>query len=305
MDISVVISLYNKAPYIERTLRSVLGQTFPPKEIIVVDDGSNDGGGDIAEALGDARIRVVHQDNAGESAARNRGIREATSKWIAFLDADDEWCQDFLVLCVEAALQWHEAVAIFTNFCRDNVAKPVLRAKNGESVLLDDYFRFALDNRGRGMTSSSVMIRRDILQKIGGFPVGVKRGGDLDTWSRVAWAGSTVFVPQVLSIYYDTPGAVTKTIQSTSPPVDPWARKVWPPDEEIPKSQQVGGQTLFRLRMRRYVSALVESGDRCAARRHLLKDCSPWPYPVDYLKLWIKSLLPMALMKQVRKARNV
>ena len=305
MDISVVIPLYNKAPYLERTLRSVLGQTFPPDEIIVVDDGSNDGGGDIAEALGDARIRVVRQGNAGVSVARNRGIEEATSKWIALLDADDEWYQDFLARCVEAALQSNEAVAIFTNYCRDNDARPVLRAENVKSVLLDDYFRFALSNRGLGMWSSCVMIRRDILLKIGGFPVGVARGEDLDTWSRVAWAGAVVFVPQVLAVYHGTPGSVTRTVRSTSPPVDPWARKVWPPDEEIPKSQQVGGQALFRLRMRLYVSALVESGDRCAARRHLLKDCSPWPYPVDYLKLWIKSLLPMALMKQVRKARNV
>jgi glycosyltransferase involved in cell wall biosynthesis len=83
VDISVVIPLYNKAPYIERTLRSVVAQTFPPDEIIVVDDGSDDGGGDIAEALGDERIRVVYQHNAGPSAARNRGIEEASSKWIA------------------------------------------------------------------------------------------------------------------------------------------------------------------------------------------------------------------------------
>ena len=94
--ISVIITLYNKTAYIERALRSVLNQTYQDFEIVVVDDGSTDGGGDIVSRLPDPRIRLVRQRNAGAGTARNRGIRESRGEWIAMLDGDDEWRPGFL-----------------------------------------------------------------------------------------------------------------------------------------------------------------------------------------------------------------
>lgn len=96
MRVSVVIPLYNKAPYIGRALDSVAAQDFTDFELIVVDDGSTDGGAEIAEGYGDARVRLVRQPNAGPGAARNRGIEEARGAIIAFLDADDEWLPGYL-----------------------------------------------------------------------------------------------------------------------------------------------------------------------------------------------------------------
>ena len=96
MRVSVIIPLYNKAPHVLRTLRSVQAQTHPDFEVIVVDDGSIDGGGDAVVALGDPRVRLIRQDNAGPGAARNRGLAEAGGEFVAFLDADDEWLPEFL-----------------------------------------------------------------------------------------------------------------------------------------------------------------------------------------------------------------
>ncbi len=96
MKVSVVIPLYNKAPYVRRSLDSVLGQTCGDFEVIVVDDGSTDGGADVVRACPDPRVRLITQPNAGPGPARNRGIAEARGEYLAFLDADDEWMPTFL-----------------------------------------------------------------------------------------------------------------------------------------------------------------------------------------------------------------
>lgn len=93
--ISVIIPAYNSASTLSRALDSVLAQTWPAHEIIVVDDGSTDATSDIVNDYAD-RVRYVRQDNAGPSAARNRGVAEANGEWIAFLDADDWYYPDRL-----------------------------------------------------------------------------------------------------------------------------------------------------------------------------------------------------------------
>ena len=96
--ISVVIPLYNKEKQIAETLQSVLLQSFRNFEIVIVNDGSTDGSVAAAEAVQDARIRIIQQENAGVSAARNRGIAAAKYELIAFLDADDRWKPEYLRL---------------------------------------------------------------------------------------------------------------------------------------------------------------------------------------------------------------
>lgn len=94
--VSVVVPLYNKAPYIRRALESVAAQTVTDLEVIVVDDGSSDGSGDVVAGISDSRYRLIRQPNAGPGAARNRGLRETQSPYVAFLDADDRWLPTFL-----------------------------------------------------------------------------------------------------------------------------------------------------------------------------------------------------------------
>ena len=94
--ISVIIPLYNKEKQIARTLQTVLEQTFQAFEIVIVDDGSTDGSVQEIEQIKDSRIRLIHQQNGGVSAARNRGITEARYDLVAFLDADDEWKPTYL-----------------------------------------------------------------------------------------------------------------------------------------------------------------------------------------------------------------
>src|ERR1700742_2594037 len=102
MRVSVVVPLYNKARFVRRTIDSILGQRFTDFEVIVVNDGSSDGGEKIVEAISDPRLRLISQPNAGPGAARNRGLAEARGEYVAFLDSDDEWLPDFLTIAVSA-----------------------------------------------------------------------------------------------------------------------------------------------------------------------------------------------------------
>ena len=100
-SISVVIPCYNAAAFLRATIESILGQTQPVLEVIVVDDGSTDDSANIAESFGPP-VRVIRQPNQGESAARNRGIEAAGGEWVAFLDADDLWLPTKIELQAEA-----------------------------------------------------------------------------------------------------------------------------------------------------------------------------------------------------------
>ena len=96
--ISIVIPIYNTAKYLPKCLDSILNQTYKNLEIILIDDGSTDNSGKIADdyAKKDPRIKVIHQKNAGQSTARNAGIKKATGEYISFIDADDEIRPDFI-----------------------------------------------------------------------------------------------------------------------------------------------------------------------------------------------------------------
>ena len=100
--VSVVIPLYNKAPFILAAVGSVLRQSLADFELIVVDDGSTDSSASLVAGVGDPRIRLLAQANAGPGPARNRGLGEARGEYVAFLDADDEWEPGFLALAVTA-----------------------------------------------------------------------------------------------------------------------------------------------------------------------------------------------------------
>lgn len=89
--ISVIVPLYNKEHHIEKSINSIINQTYSNFEVIIIDDGSSDNSLNIIRTIVDARIKIITQPNAGVSAARNRGINESKGEYITFLDADDLW----------------------------------------------------------------------------------------------------------------------------------------------------------------------------------------------------------------------
>jgi glycosyltransferase involved in cell wall biosynthesis len=187
--ISVVIPLYNKAPYIERAIRSVLVQTVAPDEIIVVDDGSTDGGGDLVEAIQHPLIKLVRQENQGVSVARNRGIALARGELIAFLDADDAWEPQYLEEIYALRRRFPEAGAYATavelvdrqgSRRRPPYAFPV---PDGGQVLMEFFVEGALDT---GMFTPAVAAPKAVLQEVGGFMPGELLSQDRDVWLKIA-----------------------------------------------------------------------------------------------------------------------
>ncbi len=194
----MVIPLYNKAGQVAQTLRSVLGQTFGRFEVVIVDDGSTDGSADEARSVHDERIRLVSQQNAGVSAARNRGVAEARYDLIAFLDADDEWKPDYLETQYNLYCKYPECSIFACNYefrNADGRVTPTILRKlpfAGEDGILSNYFEVACCSHPP-LWTSAVMVRKQALQAVGGFPVGVRSGEDLLTWARLAVKGQIAF----------------------------------------------------------------------------------------------------------------
>ena len=204
--ISVVIPMYNKAACVGHTLRTVQAQTFSDFEVVVVDDGSTDGSADIVERFDDARIRLVRQENAGVSAARNRGIEEAHYDLIAFLDADDEWKPDYLATQVALARKYPQCNVFCCNYefrnAEGKVTSTIIRKLpfTGADGLLDNYFEVASCSHPP-ICSISIMVRKEAIQAVGGFPVGVKAGEDLLTWARLALENRIAYCRQPLAVF--------------------------------------------------------------------------------------------------------
>lgn len=196
--ISVVIPLYNKEQSIASTLQSVLKQTYQDFEIVIVNDGSTDHSVEKVAKVTDPRIRLIHQKNAGVSAARNRGIEEAGGEYIAFLDADDEWKSNYLKIQYKLTQKYPECCVFACNYefkdTQGKVTPTIIRKLpfKGEDGILSNYFEVSSCSHPP-ICSISIMVKKNAIQSIGGFPIGIKSGEDLLTWARLACRYSIAF----------------------------------------------------------------------------------------------------------------
>lgn len=198
--ISIVMPVYNKADQVARSIQSVLAQRHADWELIAVDDGSSDGSGEVVGEFNDPRIRFIEQKNQGVCVARNHGVRVAESEWVAFLDADDEYGPEFL-LSLEAFIARHgrdDLNFVSTNLQSDMSALPYYEGVESGVV---DYFALCTGAMTPA-TSSSTIVRRDALLRLGGFPDGMKLFEDWTCWMRLAADGKFGFLEEVHAIYH-------------------------------------------------------------------------------------------------------
>ena len=197
--VTVVIPAYNAERFLERSVRSALDQTRPAHEIIVVDDGSTDRTGSIAEQL--PGIVVIHQRNAGVSAARNAGLDAATGHLVAFLDADDEWLPQKLARQVAEFVAAPSLGLVHCGVHDIDETGTVLREHlDGLSGWVrEDLLRLQRPVVLGG--GSGLVVPRAVLRSIGGFDPALSTSADWDLFVRIATDHPIGFVPEPLVRY--------------------------------------------------------------------------------------------------------
>lgn len=186
---SIVIPLYNKSNYIEKTLQSVLNQTFINYEIIIINDGSTDDSESKVKEFNDERIQLYNQKNQGAAMARNLGIEKAKYDYIAFLDADDLWMENHLEI-LNNLIQDFPNSGIFASryqliFKEGKVSIPQLKGISADfQGIVPDYFDATLNCAVA--TSSSIAVPKSVFKNVGNFDSNISSGQDIDMWIRIA-----------------------------------------------------------------------------------------------------------------------
>lgn len=299
INISVVIPLYNKQNSIAATLQSVLAQTYTNYEIIVVDDGSTDDSANVAEAtlrefsgrlLGyGLQFRVIKKENGGVCSSRNRGIQEAKYDYIALLDGDDQWDEHYLEEQVKLIQDFPKAKMWGINFAEmsngELIRKLPTGLPEGYRGYVENYFQ--MPSRISDLyCSSSVVISKEVFERVGYFDERIKYSEDIDMWYRIIANYSVVFYDRYMAWYlYD---AENRTMNRTR------LLKDWLPNfvdkyqDERFKHNQVFYQWINRWSANRIRNIYFEdSSQRIVAKGAMKKlDYSVLPWKYNILFKW-------------------
>ncbi len=198
MEISVIIPTYNRAVSLDRALRSVLGQTLAPREIIVVDDGSSDATAALVR-YGFPNLRYIYQRHAGVSAARNRGVRAASAEWIAFLDSDDAWLPAKLERQADALRRepGYRLIHCDETWRRNGRTLPqkARHRKQGGWI-----FERCLPLCA--ISPSAALLHRTVFDEVGYFDEALPACEDYDLWLRISAREPVLFVAEALLVKY-------------------------------------------------------------------------------------------------------
>ena len=203
MKFSIIIPLYNKAPYIRKALETVCAQTYRDYEIIVVNDGSRDDSAVVAESyLQHAEgicYTIISQDNAGVAAARNRGVKHASGQYMAFLDADDWWEPDYLARMAELIADYPQAGVYGCNYVYYKPGKTRVALNIPTGYI--NYSKAYYEGSAMPIWTGATIMPKTVLEEMGGFPLGIKLGEDFLLWAKTALHYKVAFLNEPLAYY--------------------------------------------------------------------------------------------------------
>ena len=205
--ISVIIPTFNCAQFLAQAVDSVLAQTTPPQEVIVVDDGSTDETATLIEKYKD-KLNYVRQHNAGPSSARNHGIQLAKCEYLAFLDADDIWDESALSTMFSAFQRFPSAGLISADQRTINAHSEVIEASWGKARRPAKSFAAGVDRpltkpatalmECNSISTSMVMLKKSLVNTSGAFREDIRFGEDLELWIRIAFKSDVVVLSNTL-----------------------------------------------------------------------------------------------------------
>ena len=225
---SVIIPLFNKAPYIRKALESVFAQTYIDYELIIVDDGSTDGSFTIAKQfieeglkikgsedevkgkensgaetngykLSPINYKLIRQANSGVSAARNAGVAQAQGEYLAFLDADDWWEPTYLECMAQLIEDYPDAGLYACNYVYYKPGKTHVALNISTGYI--NYPKAYCESDAMPVWTGAAMIPRWVYDEMGRFPLGIKLGEDFLLWSKIALHYSVAFLNEPLAWY--------------------------------------------------------------------------------------------------------
>ena len=203
MKFSIIIPLYNKAPYIRKALETVCAQTYRDYEIIVVNDGSTDDSAVVAESyLQHAEgicYTIISQDNAGVAAARNRGVKHASGQYMAFLDADDWWEDRYLERMAELIADYPQAGVYGCNYVYYKPGKTRVALNIPTGYI--NYPKAYYEGSAMPIWTGATIMPKTVLEEMGGFPLGIKLGEDFLLWAKTALHYKVAFLNEPLAYY--------------------------------------------------------------------------------------------------------
>jgi glycosyltransferase involved in cell wall biosynthesis len=306
MKVSIIIPCYNTQRYVAEAIDSALAQTYPDKEIVVVDDGSTDGSSEVIARYA-SRVRIVRQANAGLAAARNSGIRASSGEVLAFLDADDWLDPGFLESTVPALTASGAEIA----FCGwQNVGLPGPR---GEPFVPSDYEsdprKLEVLFSGSPWPVHAAIVRRSVVDGCGGFSEKWRTCEDFAFWIRAATRHRLVRVPKALAFYRHHPGQMTRDRVRMA--LDHWAVQL-----EFLSANPAIAKALGRRGVRRLTHGLLMqrgferywAGDLAGSRRIFRRVLARGYGSLREWRYMLPSLLPLswhaALLDRLRGNRH-
>ena len=207
MKFSVIIPLYNKAPYVRKALETVCAQTYRDYEIIVINDGSTDNSAIIAEeylnSVDGISYKILQQKNAGVAAARNNGVAQSNGDYLAFLDADDWWEPTYLERMAQLIEDYPDAGLYACNYYYHKDGKNIIKVKNVKTGYIN-YPKTYFETFAMPVWTGATIIPQKVFNEVGGFPIGVKLGEDFLLWAKIAMQHPVVLLNELLTYYNNT-----------------------------------------------------------------------------------------------------
>ena len=226
MKFSVIIPLYNKAPYVKKALETVCAQTYRDYEIIVINDGSTDNSAVVADeylkATDGIDYQIISQQNAGVSAARNSGVAASSGDYIAFLDADDWWEPTYLEKMAKLIEDYPEAGLYASNYVYYKPGKTRVAVNNIETGYFN-YPKAYYEGGAMPAGTGAVLIPRKIYNEVGGFRTHLWMAEDFDLWIRIAIRYNVAFLNEPLAYYNQVVELKWRAIGKLYPPIRQFA----------------------------------------------------------------------------------